>query len=144
MCEKWEMLFQTKQPFLLCSTRLPRVYTRYFNNETPLYWQIDVRQLVNNMFCSFRRFLSASYDCPLYGNRCAVCYVFKSLPFDAVSGRQHVSVVDQRTAAIELVEIWQTNHPRVFVHARRFPAHDLRVDVRRSTTCFFFLHKSTY
>lgn len=68
---------------------------------------------------------------------------YNIIPFDTVSGRQHVSIVDQRTTAVELIEIRQTDHPGIFVHARRVAAHDLRIDVRRSTTCYQIVHTKT-
>lgn len=63
-------------------------------------------------------------------------YRYCTLPFDTMGGGEHVSVVDQCAAAVELIEIRQTDHPREFVYARRVTAHDFRVDVRRSATFF--------
>lgn len=51
-----------------------------------------------------------------------------------MGGRQHVSIVDQRAAAVKLIEVRQPHHPRELVHGRRVTADDLRVHVRRPAT----------
>lgn len=54
-----------------------------------------------------------------------------------MSGRQHISVVDQRAAAVESIKIRQAHHPGEFVHASRLTTYYFCVDIRGSATCLF-------
>lgn len=54
-----------------------------------------------------------------------------------MSGCQHISVVDQCAAAVELIEIRQAHHPGEFVYASRLTTYYFCVDIWGSATCLF-------
>lgn len=56
------------------------------------------------------------------------------LPLDAMRRGQHVSIVDQHSAAIETIEVAEPSHPRELVHAGRFATNDARCIVAFAAT----------
>lgn len=49
-----------------------------------------------------------------------------NIPFNAMGGRENVSVVDEHAAAIEPIEVAESGHPRELVNAGRLSAHNAR------------------
>lgn len=51
-------------------------------------------------------------------------FLFSYLPFNAMSGCEYVSVIDQHSTAIEPIKVTQASHPRELIHSRCLTAHN--------------------